>query len=242
MGIFEVFYQPGKLFESLKDRKFAWVLPLIVNIILLTGVTVVTLHFVGMETIIRQRLEGTRLSPEQMDLAMSRAQSPAQTYITYAGAAVGAPLTLLALAGLLSIFAMLSNRQPKFGAMFSMVTLAYLPYALVSGLMTTLVLLASPDRTSLDITNLLATNPAAFMDKATTGRGRLQFDDFPRRPHLRRNRHAVLWILQSNQNRLFLGPRRRRSPLDSLCICQSRLQPVVLRICPEHLTTITSPP
>ncbi len=171
MGIFEVFYQPGKLFESLKDRRFAWVLPLIANVILLTGVLVVTLHFVGMETIIRQRLEGTRLSPEQMDLAMSRAQSPAQLYITYAGAAVGTPLTLLALAGILSIFAMLSNSQPKFGTMFAMVTLAWLPYALVSGLMTTLVLLASPDRTSLDINNLLATNPAAFMDKATTGKG-----------------------------------------------------------------------
>ena len=171
MGIIEVFYQPGKLFESLKDRRWAWVLPLIVDILVLTGITVATVQLVGMETIIRQRLEGTRLSPEQMELAMSRAQSPAQLYITYAASAVVGPVSLLAMAGILSVFAMISSRQPRFGTTFSMVTLAFLPYWLITGVMTTAVLLASPDRTSLDITNLLATNPAAFVDKATTSRG-----------------------------------------------------------------------
>src|ERR1700678_2392319 len=126
MEIIEVFYQPGKLFESLKDRRWAWVLPLIVDVLILTGSTIATVQLVGMETIMRQRLESTRLSPEQMELAMSRAQSPAQLYITYAAAAVAVPVPLLALAGILSLFAMISSRQPRFGTTFSMVALAFL--------------------------------------------------------------------------------------------------------------------
>jgi len=171
MGIFEVFYQPGKLFESLKDRRAAWVLPVIVDILLLAGILFTTIQLVGMETIMRQRLETMHFSPEQMQAAMARSQSPAQLYITYASTVIVAPVLLLALAGIFTIFAMISSRQPKFGTMFSMVALAFLPYWLVTLVMTVSVLLASSDRTSLDITNLLATNPAAFMDKATTSAG-----------------------------------------------------------------------
>ncbi|HWE50568.1 MAG TPA: YIP1 family protein [Bryobacteraceae bacterium] len=175
MGIVEVFYQPGKLFESLKDRRWAWVLPLIVDILVLAGITIATVQSVGMETILRQRLQTMNLSSEQMQLAMQRSQSPAQVYITYASAVVIAPVTLLVLSGILSIFAIISNRQPRFGTVFSMVSLAFLPYWLITGVMTIAVLLASPDRTSLDITNLLATNPAAFMDKAATSKGLYSF-------------------------------------------------------------------
>jgi hypothetical protein len=175
MGILEVFYQPGKLFESLKDRRFAWVLPLIVDVLLLMGILAVTINLVGMATIMRQRLESMHFSPEQMQIAMQRSQSPGQLYITLASTAVTGPLILLAMSGILAIFGMMSNRQPRFGTTFAMVTLAFLPYWLITFVMTTLVLLASPDRTTLDITNLLATNPAAFMDKTTTSKGLYTF-------------------------------------------------------------------
>jgi hypothetical protein len=168
MSIFEVFYQPGKLFESLKDRRGAWILPLILDILLVMGVAIVTIQLVGMQTIMRQRLETMHLSPEQMETAMARSTSPAQQYSGYLGAALGVPVILLAISGMLALFAAISNKQPKFATMFSMVTLAYLPYALISGLMTTLVIVSSPDRTTLDFTNLLATNPAAFMNKTDT--------------------------------------------------------------------------
>jgi len=70
---------------------------------------------------------------------------------------------------------MMSSVQPKFGTMFSMVTLGFLPYWVVVGVMTTLVLMAAPDRGLLDISNLLATNVGAFLDKATTSRGLYSF-------------------------------------------------------------------
>ncbi len=171
MGIFEVFYQPGKLFASLETRRAAWVAPLILGLLLTLGTTVAAIRMIGMETLARQRLQSFRLSPEQMQQALERANSPGQLYVTYAGAVVGGALALLAIAGLLTILALVGSKQPKFSTNFSMVTLAYFPYTLVVCLMTVLVLQMAPDRSVLDINNLLATNIGAFMNKDSMSSG-----------------------------------------------------------------------
>jgi hypothetical protein len=171
MGILEVFYQPGKLFQSLENRRAVWVAPLILGVLLLLGTSMAAVRFIGMETIFRQQLQNTRLSPEQMQVAMNRANSPAQVYVTYGGVVVGGTVSILLIAGLLTVFAMVGSKQPKFSTNFSMVALALFPYRLVICLMTVLVLVASPDPGSLDVTNLLATNIGAFTNKETMSRG-----------------------------------------------------------------------
>jgi hypothetical protein len=171
MGIFEVFYQPGKLFGSLENRRAAWVAPLILGVLLVLGTTVAAVRLIGMDAIARQQLQNTRLSPEQMQLALNRANSPAQVYVTYGGAVVAGIVSILLIAGLLTIFALVGSKQPKFSTNFSMAALAFLPYRLVICVMTVLVLLASPDPSALDINNLLATNVGAFMNKETMSRG-----------------------------------------------------------------------
>jgi hypothetical protein len=168
MGIFEVFYQPGKLFASLENRRGAWVVPLLLGLLLTTVSTVMAIKLIGMETIIRNSPQSSQLSPEQMQQAVN---SPAILYFSYASPVVVGVLALLVVAGLLTIFALVGSKQPKFSTNFSMVTLAYFPYTLVVSLMTVLVLLAAPDRTVLDINNLLATNVGAFMDKDTMSKG-----------------------------------------------------------------------
>jgi hypothetical protein len=170
-SIIEVFYQPGKLFESLRERPSAWVFPLLVDILVLVASVAVLVNLVGIESMMRQRLQNTNMSPEQMQTALQRMNSPAAGYFTYASAALGGVVSIVAVAGLLMIFAMMAQQKPKFGSMLSMVSLAFLPYRVIAGVMTTLVLIASPDRTSLDFTNLLATNIGAFVDKATTSKG-----------------------------------------------------------------------
>jgi hypothetical protein len=170
-SVVEVFYQPGKLFESLPERPSAWVFPLLVDIAILVASVAALINLVGIESMVRQRLQTTTMSPEQMQVAMQRMNSPAAVYFTYGSAAIGGIVTVFAVAGLLMIFAMMAERKPKFGSMLSMVSLAFLPYWLIAGVMTTLVLIASPDRTSLDFTNLLATNVATFVDKTTTAKG-----------------------------------------------------------------------
>jgi hypothetical protein len=175
MGIFEVFYQPGKLFSSLETRRAAWVAPLILGTLAIVVTQVAVVRRIGMETIIRQQLEGTRLSPEQLQTVMTAANTPAATYRTYAAGILVGPVSLLFIAGLLTLFALVGSKQPKYGTNFSMVTLAFFPYRLVVCLMTVLVLLTAPDPTVLDSGNLLATNVGAFMDKDTMSRGLYSF-------------------------------------------------------------------
>ena len=171
MGIFEVFYQPGKLFSSLENRRGAWVAPLILGVLLLMAASVTAIRLIGMETIMRQQLQNTRLSPEQMQAAMERANSPAIIYVSYASPVVVGILSILLITGLLTVFALIGSKQPKFSTNFSMVALAFFPYRLVVCLMTVLVLVAAPDRSVLDVQNLLATNVGAFMDKDSMSKG-----------------------------------------------------------------------
>ena len=170
MAILEIFYAPGKLFASLENRKAAWLAPLLLGALFLALTTWGVLHYIGMETVMRQQLESTRLTPEQMQVAMNRANSPGQVYATYAGTVIVGILSVLLIAGLLTVFALMGSKQPKFGTNFSAVALALFPYRVIICLMTVLVLIASPDRTTLDVTNLLATNVGAFMNKETTSR------------------------------------------------------------------------
>ena len=169
--LLDVFFQPGKVFAGLNERKGAWIVPLLVNVVLIVTSTALVFHFIGLETIVRQRLAQTSLSPEQMQLAMQRATSPSQAYISYAGAAIGGALSMAVIALVLFAFGLMTSREPKYPAMLAMVTLAFFPYFLISVVMTALILLATPDKSSLDVTNLIATNVAAYMNRERMAKG-----------------------------------------------------------------------
>jgi len=170
-ALLDVFFQPGKTFTELPERRGAWIAPLLANTILLLLSTAITVNVLGMDLIMRQRLASSNMSPEQMQIAMERAASPVTTYITYAAVALGAPLAMLIISGVLFAFGMMTARSPKFDSMLAMVSLAFFPYFLVSVVMTALVMLAAPDKTALDLNNLLATNVGAFVNRLETAKG-----------------------------------------------------------------------
>ncbi len=176
MAIFEVFYEPGKLFASLPNRRGLWALPLILGLLFTLGATYAVIHRIGIETIVRQQVENrSNLTPDQMQQAINRANSPAIGYLIYGVAGLAALVLPLIVSGALAIFALMAPQQPKFGTMFSMVTLAYFPYTVVVTVMSLLVLYLVADPTALDYQNLLSTNVAAFMNKETTGKGMYAF-------------------------------------------------------------------
>jgi hypothetical protein len=176
-ALLEVFYQPGKVFESLPERNYAWVMPLLA--ICLGGVLGYWLlpHYIGAENIARQQLQAYAKSmpPEQMQAAIARASSPAQTYMSFGFAFFGSGIMMLLVSGLMMIFATMTSKPPRYGSMLAMVSLAWFPYLVVATLMTWLVLAISPDPTSLDLRNLLATNVGAFFDRNTTSKGLYAF-------------------------------------------------------------------
>lgn len=176
MPIFEVFYQPGKLFASLPTRRAAWILPLLLNLLLGVGATVMVIQKIGLETIVRQQVENRpNMTPEQQQQALNNANSPAIGYLIYGASVLAAIVVPLIIAGALAIFALMAPQQPKFGTTFSMVTLSYFPYTLIVAVMSIIVLAVAPDTSVLDYQNLLSTNVAAFMNKETTGKGLYAF-------------------------------------------------------------------
>jgi len=172
-ALLEVFYQPGKLFASLPERKFTWVAPLIGCMLLGLVGYYSMLHYIGVENLARQSMAmfASRLSPEQMQQALSQASSPARIYSGYASAALVSGLMLLLVSGMLAAFGMMAKVPPRFGVMFAMVALAFFPFQLITGLMTFMTLALSPDPASLDFQHILATNVGAFMNKNETSKG-----------------------------------------------------------------------
>src|SRR5579862_6980943 len=171
MAILEVFYQPGKLFASLPGRRGVWLAPLLLGLILSLCTTYFAVHAIGLESIVRQQIETQRnMTPEQQQQAINNASSPIIQYVIYVIVVFASVILPIIIAGALSIFAMMGSVQPKFGTMFSMVTLAYLPYSTIAAVMSILVVTVTPDRSELEINNLLSTNVAAFMNKETTGK------------------------------------------------------------------------
>jgi hypothetical protein len=169
-ALFEVFYQPGKLFAGLSERKYAWIVPIIaVGLLGFVGIFMAN-HYIGVETMARQNMQmyASRMSPEQMQQAIAAATSPARIMTTYIIAPFGVALTMVVIAGALMAFSMMTKTPPRFGTMLAMVCIAFFPLSLVTTLMSALTLALSPDPTSLDIRNLLATNVAAFMNKNET--------------------------------------------------------------------------
>jgi hypothetical protein len=170
-ALLHVFYQPGELFSSLPDRRRAWIIPLVVNCILAMAIWAVEVHYMGFITIVRQQLAAIHMRPENMAIALERANTPARLYGSYIQTAFAVTLGALLISGVLKALSLMTGRSPRFGAMLSMVALAQFPYFLVVLLMTTLILTVAPDPGSLSVRNLIATNPAAYMDKETMSPG-----------------------------------------------------------------------
>jgi len=170
MGIFEVFYAPGRLFASLPERKAAWVLPYLLNIALVTAISILTIHYIGLENILRQQFEMFRMPPEQVDKAMVQALN-APAWRNYIGAVIGTAIFFPFVGGLMYVFALMANKEARYVDQFKLVCFAYFPYYVVTCLMSALILMVSPDPGSLDIRNLIATNVGAFLDKNTTSKG-----------------------------------------------------------------------
>lgn len=170
-ALLQVFYKPGEVFASLADRPRAWIIPLLLDCILGMCIWAVELHFMGFQEIIRQQLSNFHMNPDAMQRALEQSNTPARLYGSYIQTGLFVVISLVLIGGVLKGFSLMTGRPPRFGSMLAMVAIAEFPYYLVVLIMTALILVISPDPSSLSIRNLIATNPAAYMDQAAMPRG-----------------------------------------------------------------------
>jgi len=166
--IIGVFFEPGKTFRDIAQRP-TWILPIILVIVAVIGVTTTIGQRIGWENVIRHQMENSsraqQMSQEQKDQAVALQMKFAPVF-GYVGALVGVPIyDLIVAAVLLGIAGGLMGGGMRFKQVFATVCWSGMP-GLISAILTIIVLfLKNPD--DVNIQNPIAFNLGAFMDPNT---------------------------------------------------------------------------
>ena len=172
-ALFEVFFSPGKAFDQIRERSL-FVPGFVVAILLSIANFAVLANLVGMETMARKQIESnsrtSSLTPEQKQQAISAAGTPARLYISYGFAAAGSAIVWLVIAGISLGLLAAAGASVKYAQVLGAASYSAIPFLVLSLVMTTAILLASPDRENLDFTNLIGTNIGAYLNKETTSK------------------------------------------------------------------------
>lgn len=166
-----VFFEPGKTFRDIAGRP-SWLLPMILVIVAVIGVSSTMSQKIGWERIFRHQMETNsryqQMTQEQRDQTL-QVQMKFASVGGYAGALIGVPLyDLIAAAVLLGIAGGLMGGGMRFKQVFSVVAWAGMP-GLISAILTIIVIfLKNPD--DFNLQNPIAFNLGAFLDPNTASK------------------------------------------------------------------------
>jgi len=172
MSLLEVFYRPGRLFAALPAKRGAWIAPFVCNVLLLLLTGVLVPHYIGRENLVRSQVQrDPRLTSEQKERAIAGADSFGRVIGGYVATVVLAVLLQLAIAGILTIFGMMTHRPPSFATMLSVVAFSLVPCCVTFAALTAETLLTAPNPALLDPSKLVGTNLAFYVRPGTVSNG-----------------------------------------------------------------------
>lgn len=159
-----VFFRPKATFESIAARP-TWLLPVILICIMQTSVVAVFSHRVGWAAMIEKqdannsRIQGLPSDQLERVVEMQVKYAPVAAYFF----AVVGPFLGVALVGavLLGMFNGFGGAKMQYQTSLAVVSHAWMP-ALIAGLMG-MVVLFTADPSSVDLQNLIASNPGALL-------------------------------------------------------------------------------
>jgi hypothetical protein len=165
------FWEPKPVFEDLAQRPRWWV-PLILLTLLSICYVFAFSHLIGWSTFIQHEIQSNpRLQqlPLEQQARIIEQQARLGPIMGYVGAAIGLPLSVLVVAGvLLGIFRSLGGADLTFRQVFSVTCYSYLPSGLASVL--SMVAMRFTNPADFDIRNPLALNLGWFLDPETTAK------------------------------------------------------------------------
>ncbi|AZK44845.1 YIP1 family protein [Paenibacillus lentus] len=148
-NLLTIFTSPRETFERVRDKKVAWILPMILALIL--GFVTTTLQMPYLMELSRESLLKTGgLSPEQVEQAVGF--TPIMSYGTLI---LGTILMIFFVALLLVLLNLIMRGEGKYLQFANVAAYASLP-AVIGGLLTTVLLLAMDARSLTDVTISLA--------------------------------------------------------------------------------------
>lgn len=174
LGLLQIFYDPAKVFARVREKGI-WLIPfLAVSLTIMTTVAI-TVNLIGMENMTRKQLESNpklaeQIGPEKLDKIIRDSDTPARKALACVAGGAGGAFYLLLIAGIFTGLLSLMSGTAKFKQVLGASSYALFPFSVLTCLMSTLIILLSNDRSELNLRNLIALNPGAFLDKETTGK------------------------------------------------------------------------
>jgi hypothetical protein len=163
--LFGVFYEPGKVFADVAERP-RWIAPILVSILMGVALVYSISTHVGWDLTIRQTIANNPrtadLPAEQREKAIATGTKIA-SILGWVGAVVGAPLSVLIIAGVLTgLFNGLLGTELKFAQTFAITAYALLVRALFTALLILLLYLKPPENFNIQVSPF---SPAAYMNR-----------------------------------------------------------------------------
>ena len=172
-GLLEIFYEPGKVFDYVRERG-AWLAAFLATLILAAATTAYMYQTIGAGNITRHALEDNKfaaqMTPEMKETAIAKAESPAGKIQNIVVVMVVVAVLLLVFALLFMAIAGASGSKLRFPQALGTVAYSGWPVGVVKLILSVVVIMISADKANLDAQHLLAFNGGAFLDKATTAK------------------------------------------------------------------------
>jgi hypothetical protein len=172
-GLIEVFYEPGKVFDYVRERG-AWVVAFVAGLILFVCMLTYIYQAIGAGNITRHALDESKfaaqMTPEMKDAAAAKADTTAGKIQNIGVATVGYIIVMLVFALLFMGIAAMSSGKLRFPQALGTVAYSAWPFAVLKTILSAVVIMMAADRANLDAQHLLAFNAGAFMEKATTAK------------------------------------------------------------------------
>jgi hypothetical protein len=160
-----VFYEPGKVFADVAQKP-RWIVPMLISILAGLALVYAISSHIGWETTIRQTLAN---NPRTADMPAEQREKAIATgakvgsIIGWVGAILGAPFSVLIIAGVLTgIFNGLVGTDVKFAQAFAITTYALLVRAVFTGILILLIYLKPPEDFNIQVSPF---SPAAYMNR-----------------------------------------------------------------------------
>lgn len=165
-----LFWEPGAAFADIVRRSRWWV-PMLLIIIGALGYTYMLSQRIGWETMIRDRLaqsQQVQSMPAADRERIVEQQSRYAGIFAYVGAAVGTPISVLVIAGAITlVFTLFLGGRARFGQVFGIIPYAQLPGLLSMGLMAVVLQLKSPE--DYDVQNPVGLNVGFYLPDSIPG-------------------------------------------------------------------------
>jgi hypothetical protein len=172
MELLEVFYSPTSAFARLRDRKWAWVVPTLLIILVTVAMMAAILNKFSVTDIIleQSRQSGNEVPEEAMGTAVSFL-----AIFMYASPLFSVPSMILVIALVLYGLVKGFSGETSYSHMLNAASYAFWPVTVVSSALMLVMLLAAPDIRAFNLENPIPLNAGFFLGAETVGKAAAAF-------------------------------------------------------------------